>query len=231
MVTPARIIRHIKTCTAPLVLLGRDEVKFQDVRDNTAREDEKFSAVMALWIAQLRFYAEFDVISGRGERPLAQEISLQIDRARMRSSLSVEHHLFTRGRQTASWSDGNNKAVKEIVDKDSIVDGKKLAICVTTKAPYNHLALVPRIAEEGDLVVQMGGSRVPFVVGAPADSQPNVKLSLARGVNRRKFASCLRVRWGWWAVKRLRCRLVGECVLNGFEELPGDSMPTRLTVV
>lgn len=176
MITPARIIGRIKTCTAPLVLLGRDGVKFQGVRDNTAKEDEKFSAVMSIWIAQLRFYPTFDVISVRSERrrkllkkeselanqAKVQEISLQIDRARMRSSRSVEHHLFTRGRQTASWSDGNNKAVKEIVDKDSIVDGKRLAICVTTKAPYNHLALVPRIAEEGDLVVS--NQRISFSI-------------------------------------------------------------------
>lgn len=87
--------------------------------------------------------------------------------------------------------------------------------------PVRQLALVPSMAHEGDFVVQISGSRVPFVIkDTPNVAWPGEEVdpSVLSGL----FATPL---------KQTTCQLVGECLLNDFEELPEDKMDTVFVIV
>lgn len=236
MVVQGRIIGRIESYTLPLRLLGRDEVSFQEVRNITEDESLRFTSVMGLW-PQILYFDNF--VSMSQERattlrspaggeiraivspPRARTIAFHFQEARMKDPTSVEHHLYSRARQTAVWSEGANKTSHIITDKESIVDGKRLAICEMETEPVRQLALVPSMAHEGDFVVQISGSRVPFIVKyTPGVAWPGEEVdpSVLCGL------SVL-------ALKQTTCQMVGECLLNDFEELAEDKMDTIIVIV
>lgn len=150
------------------------------------------------------------------------------------ANLPVQGHLYRRGQVAANWSGANidrdiPSSMMSVTDEESLVDDRKLAVCVREPAPGSddpgqeegHLALVPGGAEEGDTVIQISGARVPFVVRKRANDWSDFTGS-------RNVASPIRE--GYMMVMKswtFPWELVGECLLNGFEEMAEDAMDTR----
>jgi hypothetical protein len=116
---------------------------------------------------------------------------------------TVEHHLLARARMThdftrsADWQQGFMTGQTHImVDKTSIVDGKRLAVY----SPFGEenieaLAIVPVGARIGDFLIDLRGGRVPLVIrsneiNSPEYSDPTVDFGIRQ------------------------CRLIGEAVVN-----------------
>ncbi|KAG8166202.1 hypothetical protein KVR01_004754 [Diaporthe batatas] len=235
MVVPGRIIGRIERYTLPLRLLGMTEVHFQDARNSIRDKSRRFSSIMNIWKNNLYFDTvalgpqemEVPLKSPAGGEipaivspPRARAFASHIQEARMRDSNSVEHHLYARARQTAGWSDGTNKAAYVVTDKESIVDGKRLAICAMETEGVRQLALVPSMAHEMDFVIQISGCRVPFVVKAtPGVAWPGE----THAVDPARYADRFK--------QMTTCQIVGECLLNDFKELPEDKMNTVFIIV
>lgn len=238
MAVPGRIIGCIECYTLPLRLLGMTEVHFQDAKNSIRDKTRRFNSVMKIWKNNLYFETlatrprEREVplkspaggeISAIVSPQRARAFASHFQEDRMMDSKSVEHHLYARARQTAGWSDGTNKTSYVITDKESIVDGKRLAICAT-EIGVRQLALVPSMAHELDFVVQISGCRVPFVVKAtPGVAWPGERVSpdLSPDFSRRVDAF----------EQTATCQIVGECLLNDFKELPEDKMDTMFFIV
>lgn len=233
MIVPGRIIGRIERYTLPLRVLGRTEVLFQDARDSIGDESQRFMSIMETWKHNL-YFDDFALrplekevllkspaggeISAIVSPPRARSFASHFQDTRMRDPTSVEHHLYARARQTAGWSDGTNNITHIITDKESIVDGKRLAICAMETHGVRQLALVPSMAHELDFVIQISGCRVPFVVKAtPGVAWPGETVDLSR--------------YSGTSKQTTTCQLVGECLLNDFLELPEDKMDTIFTIV
>ncbi|KAG6364540.1 hypothetical protein INS49_006141 [Diaporthe citri] len=235
MAVQGRIIGRIDRYTMPLRVLGMNEVLFQNARNSTEDESQRFKSIMELW-KQILYFDSFGVwsqdrwtvlkspaggeISAIVSRPRAAAFASYFQEGRVKNPTSVEHHLYARARQTADWSEGTNKDSYVITDKESIVDGKRLAICDMETEAVRQLALVPSIAHEGDLVIQISGSRVPFIVkDTPGVAWPGEEVDPS-------VFSVLPV-----PLKQTTCQIVGECLLNDFEELGEDKMDTMFVIV
>lgn len=171
-------------------------------------------------------------------RNLARQIWPHLKQAAiLRSHLAVQRHLYCRGRVTAHGLghdiSGEDHFMKHIIDETSIVDGRSLAVCKfstrtesgTVGEGEGQLALVPSGAEEGDIVIQISGARVPYVVRPRIDDWSDI----AGTTNMTSFFE-----EGQIEVSELGVcpwRFVGDCVLNGFEELPEDMMDMRFELV
>lgn len=236
MVVQGRIIGRIERYTLPLRLLGMDEVRFQEARNNTEDESQRFALIMDIW--RQIFY--FDGVEFRPEEkevplkspaggeitatvspPRSRIIASHFQEARMGTPASVEYHMYLRARQTAEWSEGASKVSYIITDKESIVDGKRLAFCALETEPVRQLALVRSMAHEGDFVVQISGSRVPFII----KDTPNVAWP-GEEVDPSVLSGLCAI-----PLKQTTCQLVGECLLNDFEELTEDKMDTVFVIV
>jgi hypothetical protein len=233
MVVPGRIIGRIERYTLPLRLLGMTEVLFQGARNGMGDESQRFESIMEMWKNNLYFDRHAALPQEREvplRSPAGGEISAVVSprratsfashfrEPRMRDPTSVEHHLYARARQTAGWSDGTNKASYVVTDKESIVDGKRLAICAMEIRGARQLALVPSMAHEMDFLIQISGCRVPFVVKAtPGVAWPGETVNLGR------YSGPLK--------QTTTCQIVGECLLNDFVELPEDKMDTLFIIV
>lgn len=235
MAVQGRIIGRIDRYTLPLRVLGMNEVLFQNARNSTEDESQRFASIMELW-THILYFDNFSTLSQVRwtvlKSPAGGEISAIVsprraaafasyfEEARIKDPTSVEYHMYARARQTADWSDGTNKSSYVITDKESIVDGKRLAICEMETEVLRQLALVPSMAHEGDLVIQISGSRVPFVVkDTPGVAWPGEEVD--PGV-----LSVLPV-----PLKQVTCQIVGECLLNDLEELAEDKMDTIFVIV
>lgn len=235
MIVQGRIIGRIDRYTLPLRVLGMNEVRFQNARNSTEDESQRFTSIVELW-TQILYFDSLAVLSQDKwtvlKSPAGGEISAvmsprraaafasHFQEARVKSPTSVEYHLCARARQTADWSDGTNKDAYVITDKESIVDGKRLAICEMKREAVRKLALVPSMAHEGDLVIQISGSRVPFIVkDTPGVAWPGEEVDPS-------VLSLLPV-----PLKQMTCQIVGECLLNDFEEFAEDKMDMMFVIV
>lgn len=237
MVVQGRILGRIDRdmYTLPLRVLGMDEARFQDARTSAKDESQSFKSIMQLWQQILYFdvsestpqEAEAPRKSPAGwdmaaveSPPRARLIASHFREARMKNPTSVEYHMYSRARQTENWWFGKAKLVI-FTDKESIVDGKRLVVCSMETEPVQQLALVPSMAHEGDLVVQISGSRVPFIVTkTPGVAWPGEEVDPS-----------LLSRMSAVPLKHTTCQLVGECLLNDFEELPEDKMDRWFVIV
>ncbi|KAI3325484.1 heterokaryon incompatibility protein-domain-containing protein [Xylariaceae sp. AK1471] len=78
---------------------------------------------------------------------------------------TVEYHLLARARKTASWAHGFSIPSTPIVDNTSIVDGKRIAVYSVYGADdIEALAIIPKSAREGDVLIHLRGGRVPFTI-------------------------------------------------------------------
>lgn len=151
------------------------------------------------------------------------------------SNLPVYRHLHRRGQSTASWSGQNldrdvPRPSPRVVDEGSIVDGRRLATCVSEPSTYSdasgddapgQLALVPGSAKAGDVIIQISGARVPFVVRKLSDERSSITVDMdGDSLSPEVLIRALKARSLPW-------KLIGECLLNGFEELAEDCMDTR----
>lgn len=232
-----RIIGQLEETTMPLRLVGKEELDFQWRRDDANTEGEKVHSVMRLWRERLLFdrlihpgvphcdplnYAEqYTTVKSpnrskyRVVRSPRREdrFSSHFSDSRVHTANSVEQHLYSRARKTADWPEA-----EVIVDKESVVDGKRLAICITAEPPFEQLALVPAWAEKGDLVVQISGCRVPFVMMPFSAGWPEEIVNMS---------------WmfeGTRTISLVACRLVGECVLNEFKEMDETMTNTLICI-
>lgn len=152
--------------------------------------------------------------------------------------LPVQGHLYRRGQAAANWSgqpiDRDIPSSMLIVtDDESIVDGRKLGVCVDNKSTRTgaseevagQLALVPGGAEEGDTIIQISGARVPFVVRKQANDLsdfPGIR-GVASPIEEGYMRVIKSFTFPW--------ELIGDCLLNEFEELSDDAMDTRFRLV
>lgn len=150
----------------------------------------------------------------------------------------VQGHLYRRGQAAANWSgqpiDRDIPSSRlSVTDEDSIVDGRKLGICVDIKsnrtgAPEElagQIALVPSEAEEGDTIIQISGARVPFVVRKQENDWsdfPGIR-DVASPFEEGYVKVMKSFTFPW--------ELIGDCLLNEFEELADEAMDTRFRLV
>jgi len=255
------IIGEIVDLGPRICLQGKDEMSFQDIRDQYGKDQrEVYIKIMNLWQYQfnLRFQTERLIRTtsvhsdlklpkpkstindlwrrifrrkekvtevdrelpnpGRydyGDRSYGdmwKGLSSQFDFQSLVNSNpdqprdSVEHHLFTRARKTAVWSDDNSKAVSVITANSSIVDGKIIAIYTSSATSQKHLALLPARTQRDDLIICFRGARVPFVVRTNTEA--------ADGVLREDISNNLTMDED---INIMGCEIVGECLVNGFE--------------
>ncbi|POS74938.1 hypothetical protein DHEL01_v206674 [Diaporthe helianthi] len=159
------------------------------------------------------------------------------------SDLPVYRHLYRRGKSTMRWSGQNidrdiRRPSPRFIDEESIVDGRRLATCVkecvTNSAAAGgdtggdgtgQLALVPASAKKGDVIIQISGARVPFVVRKQSDERSSTNIDIdGDSLTPERLIRALKARSFPW-------KLIGECLLNDFEELGEDSMDTRFRLV
>ncbi|KAI0471378.1 heterokaryon incompatibility protein-domain-containing protein [Xylaria cf. heliscus] len=211
-----RIIGRIKSLSKTIVLSREEEMEFQKIRDSALPENDIPGLIMESW---LRYFSdatrpfenapatEVDKMGfsklAIGPQPLhfAQLLtklwhsdSLGIERRFEKGT--VEHHLLERSGETMSWINNASVLRVAVVDRTSIVDGKRLAVYSLPGAPaVQALALVPADTREGDYLIDLGGGRVPFVAGMEEDLI----------VSKRRFIELCR---------GVQCRLVGESLVN-----------------
>lgn len=78
---------------------------------------------------------------------------------------TVENHLLARSHKTTTWSNTRPISPNVVVNKTSIVDGKRLAVYHPLREPsVKAVAIVPASARQGDLLIDLQGGRVPFTV-------------------------------------------------------------------
>lgn len=152
--------------------------------------------------------------------------------------LPVQGHLYRRGQAAAKWSGQSidrdiPSSMMRVTDEESIVDGRSLAVCAhetstdseTPGQATGQLALVPGGAKEGDTIIQISGARVLFVVRKRAydwSEMPETRDTALLTPQDR-----IRARMSW----TFPWELVGDCVLNGFEEMAEEAMDTRFRLV
>lgn len=164
-----------------------------------------------------------------------QGIRLHLKQATVaNSNLPVYQQLYRRGQSTRSWSGQKldrdvRRPSPSVIDEGSIVDGRRLATCVKEPSTDSkisgddagQLALVPGSAKTGDVIIQISGARVPFVIRKRSDERSSVTVDMdGDSMSPEGLIRALKSRSLPW-------KLVGECLLNGFEELDEDSMDTR----
>jgi hypothetical protein len=134
------------------------------------------------------------------------------DHRRPFSELGIlEQHLLHRSRKTIEFaSDEGIKSVDIIIDPTSIIDARYFAKFSMPDSPGVDVALVPPVAEEGDLIIAIHGARVPFVVREIRDDA-----DLQDEESERLFAGL---------PPRRHFMFVGECLFNDFEvyDVVGD---------
>ncbi|KAG8158587.1 hypothetical protein KVR01_011709 [Diaporthe batatas] len=154
------------------------------------------------------------------------------------SSLPVYRHLYRRGHSTTSWSGQNldtdvRRPSPSVIDAESIVDGRRLATCVTDTVSDSgssgdgagQLALVPASARTGDVIIQISGARVPFVVRKLSDERLSIDIGTdGDELSPERLIKAIKSRSFPW-------KLIGECLLNDFEELAEDFMDSRFRLV
>lgn len=152
--------------------------------------------------------------------------------------LPVQGHLYRRGQAAANWSGQSidrdiPSSMLRVTDEESIVDGRSLAVCVhgtstDSDAPgqaAGQLALVPGGANEGDTIIQISGARVPFVVRKRSSDWS--EMPGTRDTDLLTPQDHIRAIKSW----TFPWELIGDCVLNGFEEMAEDAMDTRFRLV
>lgn len=142
-------------------------------------------------------------------------------------SRTIVDHLIYRSRQTLLWTDDRSLAVEAVIDKTSIIDDRRLGLFIKpnkevevkvkikddpvklfsitrpgTSQSYisdENPVLVPATTNVGDYVVSLKGGKVAFVIRMKGSS---------RGLGSEASFGEL--------PERIRCELVGECLINDY---------------
>jgi hypothetical protein len=107
-----------------------------------------------------------------------------------------------------------------ITDRSSIVDKKLIAVYTSQTTPQKDgLAILPPGAKTHDLIVSFKGARVPFVIRLAKETmglrgQQETKENLEKDD----------------LFIFMECRIIGECLINRFEDFVKDQIDTNSTV-
>ncbi|KAI1277316.1 heterokaryon incompatibility protein-domain-containing protein [Xylaria sp. FL0933] len=168
------------------ILLPRDaETLFQNIREWEDTENGRQTSIMNEWASYLKT-SSYDY---------RYDQYFDIDRCSKRGT--VEHHLLTRAHETASCASEHLMGLRlATIDKASIVDGKCIATYeILGDSGTRGLAIVPADTKRGCFLIDLYGSRVPFVIAMN---------DLSR--SKETFPSTSsEIRY---------CRLIGEAVVN-----------------
>ena len=107
---------------------------------------------------------------------------------------AIEENILKRSRRTIQWTNDESKAGDAIIDRHSVMDGRKFASLSYSTAweeIEKGLALVPSSTRAGDMMISIKGARLPFIANlGPVDSDEK---------------------------RTWRGKLRGECLVNDFE--------------
>lgn len=180
-----------------------------------------------------------NVSNSQSRSPELRGIHLHLKQATLCDpNLPVYGHLYRRVKATATWYGQNlDRDIPgpspRVIDQESIVDGRRLAIIMNeadtdaneSEHAAGQLALVPGSACEGDMVIQISGARVPFVLRKGENDWSEIASTTKRAPSFEQGHPRPLKSWTFpW-------ELIGECLLNGFEELDEDDMDTRFRLV
>jgi hypothetical protein len=239
VITEGYVIGDVADYGLDVLLQGQNERAFQDLRD-LYKDDHAtlYKEIMNLWIGGLFQISQFEPRQGkRRDYPhrvlqgKASDFSCLISMNPDVPKDSVEYHMFTRARKTATWKDDENKAVDWVIDKSSILDWKRIGLCASSTKTLgisskdqeeDRLMILPPQARFGDLVVYFRGARVPFVVRRSESPCP-----LAREIQQMEVKQKLEelgVDCSSYDLEQ--CTIIGECLVNGFGDLVKDEVTT-----
>jgi Heterokaryon incompatibility protein (HET) len=241
VITQGYVIGEVSDCGPEVQLQGQNERAFQNLRDEYSDDYATlYEKIMGLWIHGIcqmtRLEAETGRFPRRGQRSDRPRRFLQgkvadfsnlINISPDVSKDSVEYHMFSRARKTASWKDDENKAFDWVIDKSSILDWKRIGLCTSVPKPCtsdthpaeDRLMILPPDAELGDLVVYFRGGRVPFVVRRSEPPFP-----LERETRHMEVKEGLKALGVDCISELVHCKIIGECLVNGFGELARDEV-------
>lgn len=216
-------IGRVLTLGPWITLRGVDEVSFQHIRNRFVSDpDEMHRAIIRRWKGILTqkqrkqwmdsHIDPFPPTSWFGDP--AEAAWEGLDGSPDLGPNTIESHLFARGRQTASWTGDRGKETNSVTDKTSVVESKRIGTYIRTETEALHSnilrVILPPGAKETDWVVYVHGARVPFVLRRmggistyTAKAGPALRSSEASGPQQ--------------GMPLLRCKLVGECLINEFE--------------
>lgn len=206
------LLGRVKIWGGRIALAGKDELTFEEIHEQLSYNHTlQYQEIFATW-ANLR--------SERNRSKFVSLVSMEPNPPRA----SVEYHLFKRSRRTANWTNDANKSDDVIFDSSSIVDGKLLASYTSFIDPMiENLTILPPQTTCGDYIVSFRGARVPFVVrptrkmfcdvGGISELNKEKGKGKIKGTGQEGKESLLDIH---------SCRLVGECVANGFRDFVTD---------
>jgi hypothetical protein len=245
VITEGYVIGDVADYGLDVLLQGQNERAFQDLRD-TYKDDHAtlYKEIMNLWIRGFSQISQFVETTGvmpqRGKRSdylhrvlqgKASDFSRLINMNPDVPKTSVEYHMFTRARKTATWKDDENKAVDWVFDKSSVLDRKRIGLCTSSTQPLgisstdqeeDRLMILPPLAKFGDLVVYFRGARVPFVVRRSESPYPLERENQQMEVKQKLEG--LGVDCSSYELEQ--CVIIGECLVNGFGDLARDEVTT-----
>ncbi|KAI1363660.1 heterokaryon incompatibility protein-domain-containing protein [Xylaria arbuscula] len=194
-----------------MVELKRDaELRFQKIRDSDYPDEEKRQLIVSDWLQHIVSDSEDDKLE-----LLTETFRECLDSRRSLEKGTVEYHLLSRARKTASWSNDSVSLRSAAVDRASIVDGRCIAIYESDADPeVRGLAIVPVTTERGDCLIDLRGGHVPFTIRETGDSDTEDDDESDAGDD--NVSSAPRDHWD--------CRLIGEAVVN---RVAGDTSTSR----
>jgi hypothetical protein len=194
LVTFGEMIGRIKYLSPIITITSTEEMAFDQINNSELPCKEKKELLMRKWRETLA-YIHFSMVDA--DISSLYKIEPLLGCRPYPEKGTVEYHLQARARKTASWTHDSWMPPTPIVDKTSIVDGKRIAVYSVYGADdVEALAIVPNRAHVGDYLIHLRGRRVPFTARVNEwmwnayDDSPTLDFGL------------------------LKCRLVGESVVN-----------------
>ncbi|KAJ8126358.1 hypothetical protein O1611_g7280 [Lasiodiplodia mahajangana] len=188
------LIGEVKGLSDVIRLNWMDEKRFQDIQNSDLPENERREQIIGVWreFFTVPYIRLPETIFGVLKRDLFRDVYTppsdfpplfemcwgpMHDASRAEQGPekgTVEHHLLARSRKTSAWSSDLLLLTNILVDRKSIVDGKRLAVYAPFGTSDVHaLAIVPGRTQEGDFLVDFQHGRVPFVLRKDKQSIPD----------------------------------------------------------
>ncbi|KAI0530359.1 hypothetical protein GGR58DRAFT_493668 [Xylaria digitata] len=176
LVASGFMIGQIDCVSNIIEISGLKEIIWQEKRDSELPQEEKNDLILRNWIES--FYRLSPILDRK--YPFENAFAECLNSERGTNNGTVEYHLLARSRKTDSWANDSLISPNLVIDKSSIVDGKRLAIYSLSRPPHTRaLAIVPAHARTGDFLVDLIGGRVPFTIRLQdADPSPDIDFGI-----------------------------------------------------